>query len=346
MTKIITIPNHEIALPSGLREFASKADAVAASWTLDDFRQKKSAATIRAHNSDLKIFAQYLTDALKQEVDWRPFASDPLAWQEITWGIVETFKVWVLNQGYAIPSVNRALSTIKCYAGQAFRSKAISAEQIALIKSVKSYTRNDGINVDKKREVVRRETAKKAISVHLSEESIRLLKHEHPDTPQGRRDKLLMCILLDLGLRCGEVAGLTVEGINIDERTISFHRPKVNKDQTHRLPSDTYKALKACKTAGDLLPTGALIRDSNKWGKMLNKGMSTRAISFRVQVLGQRLGISNELSPHDCRHSWATRRAGKYKDVFKLQEAGGWNSLAMPRRYVENAKIANEGIEE
>lgn len=29
-------------------------------------------------------------------------------------------------------------------------------------------------------------------------------------------------------------------------------------------------------------------------------------------------------------------------DTFRLQETGGWNSLVMPRRYVEDAKIANE----
>jgi len=49
------------------------------------------------------------------------------------------------------------------------------------------------------------------------------------------------------------------------------------------------------------------------------------------------------LSAHDCRHYWATFWA-KRVDVLRLQEAGGWNSLAMPRRYVEDARIANEGM--
>jgi hypothetical protein len=31
-------------------------------------------------------------------------------------------------------------------------------------------------------------------------------------------------------------------------------------------------------------------------------------------------------------------------DLLALQEAGGWASLAMPRRYVERAKIANERV--
>jgi hypothetical protein len=30
--------------------------------------------------------------------------------------------------------------------------------------------------------------------------------------------------------------------------------------------------------------------------------------------------------------------------VDRLQDAGGWNSPAMPLRYVETAKIANQGV--
>jgi integrase len=45
------------------------------------------------------------------------------------------------------------------------------------------------------------------------------------------------------------------------------------------------------------------------------------------------------LSAHDCRHYW-----GRKVDVLRLQEAGGWSSLAMSRRYVENSEIAKEGM--
>ena len=71
--------------------------------------------------------------------------------------------------------------------------------------------------------------------------------------------------------------------------------------------------------------------------------MSDRAINHRVGVLSQQSGVDG-LSPHDCRHYWATRAARQGTDPFAVQEAGGWNSLAMPRRYVEAAKIANEGV--
>ena len=78
-------------------------------------------------------------------------------------------------------------------------------------------------------------------------------------------------------------------------------------------------------------------------GGQLQGHMTERAINDRVGTLGERIGVQG-LSPHDCRHYWATRAARQGTAPFALQEAGGWNSLAMPRRYVESAKIANEGV--
>ncbi len=74
----------------------------------------------------------------------------------------------------------------------------------------------------------------------------------------------------------------------------------------------------------------------------MDAGISERAISWRVRELGEQVGVTG-LSPHDCRHYWATYWADKV-DVLRLQEAGGWSSLTMPRRYVEDAEIANEGM--
>ncbi len=85
-----------------------------------------------------------------------------------------------------------------------------------------------------------------------------------------------------------------------------------------------------------------LLRGSRKDGALTNAGMSERSITDRVRVLGEQDGLEG-LSAHDCRHYWATYWVRKV-DVLRLQEAGGWNSLAMPRRYVEESKIANDGM--
>ena len=73
-----------------------------------------------------------------------------------------------------------------------------------------------------------------------------------PDTPQGRRDALLLCLLLDHGLRVGEVAGLAVRDFDLAAGELRFYRPKVDKIQTHRLTADTLAAARAYLAAGDI----------------------------------------------------------------------------------------------
>lgn len=165
----------------------------------------------------------------------------------------------------------------------------------------------------------------------------------HPETPQGRRDRLLMCLLLDHGLRVGEVAALNVEGFIVAEGCLRFFRSKVGKEQTHRLSESTRQALADCAAHNELPESGKILRCSLKGGVLGKAGMTTRGITLRVRMLGEERGLQG-LSAHDCRHAWATNAARNGTDPFALQEAGGWSSLAMPRRYVEDQVIANEGV--
>jgi integrase len=59
-----------------------------------------------------------------------------------------------------------------------------------------------------------RKGAKKAQPVPLTPEQAARLKAQ-PDTPQGRRDTLLLCLLLDHGPRVGEVTGLQVTDFDV-----------------------------------------------------------------------------------------------------------------------------------
>jgi len=141
----------------------------------------------------------------------------------------------------------------------------------------------------------------------------------------------------------GEAAGLAAPDLDADEGVLRFFRPKVNKEQAHRLTRETLQAVRDCLANHELLPGELLLRRSKKNEELGAPGMSQRAITARVRLLGERLGILG-LSAHDCRHYWATSAARHGTDPFVLQEAGGWSSLAMPRRYVEANDIANQGV--
>ncbi len=272
------------------------------------------------------------------------FPEDPLpdgdAWNGVTWGLVEGFRNWMVSQGDAVGSINVRLSTVKAYAKLATKAAVLSAEELAMIRTVAGYAHKEARRIDERRDVTRRGD-KKADAVHITQKQARKLKSQ-PGTPQGRRDALLLCLLLDHGLRLGEVARLQVSDIDLKAGEMRFLRPKVDKVQTHRLSADTLRVLQAWFETGDCPQNGSVLRGSRKGGQLTDAGMSERSITERVRVLGEQVGLEG-LSAHDCRHYRATYWAGKV-DVLRLQEAGGWNSLAMPRRYVEESEIANEGM--
>lgn len=331
---------------SALELAGQAANQVAAHNVFEEYRQRKSYHTLRRQKADLDLLIRFLHEFnVEHEGDLQ---TDPESWRGASWGLLEAFRRWQLDQGYAVQSINVHLSTVKVYMGLAHKAGIIPTEEYALIRMVSGYTHHEGVYVDEKRlsaGMPTRMGRKKAEAVNISIGVVRALKYEHSETPQGRRDALLMCLLFDHGLRCSEIARLKVGNFDLSAGIFTFYRPKVDKIQTHSMSRDTRRALAAYINWGDCPSDAAapLLRASNKSGKLTKTGMSQRGITSRVNELGQILGIPN-LSAHDGRHSWATRAARNGTDPFALQEAGGWNSLAQVRRYIEEAEIANEGV--
>jgi integrase len=341
------------------------ANKHAAANAFKNYRQELTANSRRAQYGDLAVFEQFLktigivvegdeTVISESQDEKAPiFAISPRIWQGITHGLIEAFRNWQLQQGYAIGTINRRLSTVKLYAALACKSGVIESNELILIKSVTGYSNKKARNIDETRESSGIPTRllqedrpnKKAENVSIPDADVKTLKTVHDmDKPQGRRDAVLFCLLLDHGLRASEVAGLKVGNIDLDKGLMRFYRQKVDKWQTHKLTADSLWALRAYMTHDAVIMLDSpLLRASKKNGELDHAGLTTRTITRIVQEAGKGIGKPN-LSAHDCRHSWASRAAGAGSSPFALQEAGGWNSLAMPRRYVDEKAIANEDI--
>jgi integrase len=113
--------------------------------------------------------------------------------------------------------------------------------------SIKGYAHREAANVNLKRVLAERRVRigiKKAEPTWLTSEQADQLMAQ-PDTPLGRRDAFLMCLLLEHGLRVGEVTDLKVADLDLNERLLTFYRPKVHKIQAHRLTDRTYLADRA-----------------------------------------------------------------------------------------------------
>ena len=351
------------------------ANHAAIDYLFADYQQRRAPKTIRTQTAALLLWTQYLksvgaaNELLVEAENWATIRFDgkalenlsdyaqrqqcplnivygahycqqsPFAWQGVTWGLVEGFVKWLLNHGYSVASVNNRLSAVKVYARLATKAGIIPLTESALIREVRGYGSTEGKRVDDKRPQARI-GYKKDEAIVLTVKQARLLKTKHPPTPQGIRDRLLICLFLDLGLRASEVEALTVENL-AESGHLTVYRQKTDTIDQLALTADILVALADYQTF--MRRTGVLLRGSRKNGKLTDHIMSVRAIGARVKILGRDILGVWELSPHDLRHTWATW-AAKKSNPFALRDAGGWTNMQTPSRYVERAKVANDGI--
>jgi integrase len=327
--------------PLSLAEVGRLADEFTAQATFARYQERQALDTLRQHRASLALFRIYL-QAIPHLAVVGDLYTNPTAWTGMTKGLVEGFVQWQLAKGYAIGSVNMRLSTVRLYARLAQGAGVLDENQAAMIRTVQGYRGREGRRIDAQREVTRL-GAKKAQWTQLTIVQAHELLNQ-PDTPQGRRDKLLLCLLLYHGLRCGEVVLLQVESFNRERGVVHFEQPKTGKELRHQLHLQTYLAFQRYLDLDHPTKTGSLLVGSRKGGQ-LTGGMSKSAINQRIGALAKRMNVTHlTLSPHDLRHFWATSAARAETDLEALKQAGGWASLEMPLRYIKEREIANERV--
>lgn len=328
-----------------LRAVSAAANEFAAANQFALYRTTKSRQTTRRQLADLNLFADFLSQAARLTLTGADFYEEPHIWSAVSGGLVESFRLWMLEQGYNVRSVNVRLSTMRTYAELAYKAQELPEGEYLRIMAVRGYSQKEARRIDDNRSTTRI-GHKKEHPTPIRRVAASELKKLQGKRPADYRDRLLMCLLLDHGLRCEEVALLKIAHISLEEGLLAFFRPKVGKDSVHQLSKDTLHSLKDYYAQLNIRPTAVspspLLRASNKSGKLLEGGMTTRAINKRVGQLGKALGI-DKLSPHDCRHAWATE-AARNSTLDALMQAGGWTSYAMPLRYIEGKQIDNTGV--
>ena len=106
-----------------------------------------------------------------------------------------------------------------------------------------------------------------------------------------------MCLLLDHGLRVGEVALLRIEHFDLQEGTFTFDRPKVNKVQKHSLTVDTQAAARAYITQDVSGSKGWLLVGSRRGGRLTRTGTQSRKPSSERTGSLYWVGMSARATP-------------------------------------------------
>lgn len=139
------------------------------------------------------------------------------------------------------------------------------------------------------------------------------------------RNKAMLYMFLDTGLRLSELTGLMLGDIDFKNGIIKTIG-KGNKERCARIGVKTQKAL------WNYLAIRP-VDTEHVWQGKANGKMTKDGIAQMVRKLGKRLNM--KLSPHKVRHSFAISFLRNGANPFELQIALGHTTLEMTRRYTQ-----------
>lgn len=224
-----------------------------------------------------------------------------------------------VKQGKSPRSVSRYLSAYRQFYRWLVREGAISTDPVALIESPKTG---------------------RGLPKALSEEQVEsLLAAPDTDTPLGNRDKAMLELMYATGLRVSELVGLELPNLNLNQGVIRV----IGKGQKERLVpvgEEAHDTLVSYLNSGrpDLLK-GAQTNDVFVTSR--KSGMTRQAFWYMVRRYASHCGISQKLSPHMLRHSFATHLLNHGADLRVVQLLLGHSDLSTTQIYTH---IAREGL--
>lgn len=332
-----------------LQEFGQAANQAAESMVFKIYHDRRPENTLRSQRAALKIFSQFMAECGVMTTG--SLYEDPTAWAGITWGLVQTFQAWLLQQGYSVKTINDRVSVVKVYMTLANQAGIIpDAEILRLqLQGLRGFSQKESIDLDIRRTsqgIATRRGAKKITATQITEEQARALCQVRNETPQARRDALMFCLLFDHALRVSEVSDLRVDNIDRTAKQMTFYRRKTGITSRHNLRGRCWQILGEYLGKDNPAQNGPLLLSSCKHkGLIQGKGMSTRAIGERVSQLGRGVGLA-KLSPHDCRH-YAATMAGSNPSVSLagLMSFGGWKSAGVAISYLNKGEADNSEVD-
>lgn len=148
-----------------------------------------------------------------------------------------------------------------------------------------------------------------------------------------RRDYAILLVLLDTGLRAGELCRLRVQDVNQETGEVfvaPFGSGRKTKSRHVWLSAPTLKALLLYLGDRMDLPTDWLFLTRDK------QPMTANTVRLLFAALGRKAKVQKS-HPHRMRHTFAIQWLRNGGDVFTLQRMLGHSTLTMVNRYLSIA---------
>lgn len=274
---------------------------------LDHLRLERrlSPHTVEAYRRDLTQLARFLA---RQGTDL----------QDATYPGLRRFLAQQHTLGYARSSIARRVAAIRAFFRWAEHTGRIAADPAADLGSPKVVTRLPT--------VLRPKEAAALTEAPDPEE----LPEDPLEAAAILRDRAVLELLYGSGLRVGEVAGLTLDRIDLGRGRVTV-LGKGSREREVPMSDYAVEALGTYLERGRprMAPRGARELFFNR----RNKRFSERDIRRSMERYVDRLLPGRRVSPHTLRHSFATHLLEGGADIRAVQELLGHASVGTTQRY-------------
>lgn len=227
--------------------------------------------------------------------------------------------------------------------GQEYASSTV-ARKVAAIKSFFHYLVDTGVLEDDPTATLDSPKIRKRLPKAISAEELEVLLAEpaEEETPKALRDRALLEVLYGTGLRVTELVSLNVDDVNLASGTLRVVRPK---DEAERIVPIHERAVEPLR---EYLERGRiqLLRDPQEQALFLNhRGhrLTRQGLWLIVKHYVREVGISEDVTPHTLRHTFATHLVEKKADLEYVQELLGHANLSTTQVYTQ---VSAEGSSE
>ncbi|GAC1452731.1 MAG: tyrosine recombinase XerC [Pseudarthrobacter sp.] len=251
---------------------------------------------------------------------------------------LRSFLEYAASEG-AMDLPDLELGTLRSWLGaqsQAGMSRSTLARRSATARSFTTWAmREELIAVDPAVRLRAPKADKSLPGVLQSQQVLRLLSNLEEAAAEGSpipvRNRAMVEVLYATGLRVGELAGLDVDDLNPDRRTLRV-LGKGNKERT--VPY----GVPAAVAVDDWLRRGRPLLATDHSGPALFLGtrgnrVDQRQVRSVVKDLFEALGDTSATGPHALRHTAATHLLDGGADLRAVQEILGHSSLATTQIY-------------
>lgn len=278
---------------------------------IDEFKryllidQGKSQNTIDSYTLDLRKFIDFIQDHGIQELSL------------ITKDTVQLFLVFMNQQGYAVNTTNRIVSTLRHFFQYLVREQIIELNPMTLIKSAK-----------------KRVSLPKALS---SKEVEQLISSPDTSTNLGIRDRAILELMYATGLRVSELTHLKTSDLHLE---LGFLQTIGKGNKERIVPMGEEAAFWVSKYLDEVYPLFAKNKPNTQSLFLTQRGQqfTRQGIWKNLKKYVMNTGIKGDVSPHMLRHSFATHLLENGADLRLVQELLGHSDISTTQIYTHISK--------